>query len=140
MNTIINNKGTFVQRDYVMSPSKTFVGVLELNCGKTYGRQIRTSKKQGKLLYGIRHHYKDIPSVKAPYDIRNQQRSGTCSRYVKDKYVLFSYTSDGSQDEVKQRPEVTIVETLGDVDDLSAFNAYRVYYSGLKMTSSWRRN
>ena len=122
-----------------MPTSKTLVGVLELNCGKTYGRQIRTSKKQGKLLYGIRHHYKDIPSLKAPYDIRNQQRVGTCSRYVKDKYVLFSYTSDDSQHEVKQRPEVTIVETLGDVDDLSAFNAYRVYYSGMKMSSSWRK-
>ena len=113
-----------------MPTSRTLVGVLELNCGKTYGRQIRTSKKQGKLLYGIRHHYKDIPSLKAPYDIRNQQRVGTCSRYVKDKYVLFSYTNDDSQHEVKQRPEVTIVETLGDVDDLSAFNAYRVYYQG----------
>ena len=53
--------------------------------------------------------------------------------------VLFSYTNDDSQHEVKQRPEVTIVETLGDVDDLSAFNAYRVYYSGMKMSSSWRK-
>ena len=53
--------------------------------------------------------------------------------------MLFSYTSDGSQDEVKQRPVVTLVETLGDVDDVSAFNAYRVHYSGLKTSSSWRK-
>jgi exoribonuclease R len=123
-----------------MSASKTLVGILELNCQKTYGRQIRTSKKEGKLLYGIRHHYKDIPSLKAPYDIRNQQRAGTCSRYVKDKYVLFGYTGENSQDEVIQRPEVTILETLGDVDDLPAFNAYRVHYSGLKTSSSWRKD
>jgi len=122
-----------------MPVGKTLVGVLELNCQKTYGRQLRTSKKEGKLLYGIRHHYEDIPPLKAPYDIRNQQRVGTCSRYVKDKYVLFAYTQSDSQDEVKQRPEVTIVETLGDVDDLSAFNAYRVRYSGLKTSSSWRK-
>lgn len=122
-----------------MTVSKTFVGVLELNCGKTYGRQIRTSKREGKLLYGIRHHYKDVPSLKAPYDIRNQQKIGTCSRYVKDKYVLFAYTQTDPREEVKQRPEVTIVETLGDVDDLSAFNAYRVHYSGLKTSSSWRK-
>jgi exoribonuclease R len=58
---------------------------------------------------------------------------------VKDKYVLFTYAQTDAQDEVKQRPEVTIVETLGNVDDLSAFNAYRVYYSGLKTSSSWRK-
>jgi exoribonuclease R len=58
---------------------------------------------------------------------------------VKDKYVLFGYNQADSQGELKQRPEVTILETLGDVDDLSAFNSYRVYYSGLKTSSSWRK-
>jgi hypothetical protein len=119
--------------------SSTLVGVLELNCGKTYGRQIRTTKKEGRLLYGIRHNYTDIPALKAPYDTRNQQRVGTCSRYVKDKYVLFKYEPSTTKNgkELTQRPEVIITETLGDVDNLAAFCSYRAYFAGLKLSSSW---
>lgn len=123
--------------------TRTLVGVLELNCGKTYGRQVRTSKKEGRLLYGVRHHYHGIPPLKAPYDIRNQQRVGTCSRYVKDKYVLFNYNTHANDhdhpEQLRQRPEVTIVETFGDVDDLQAFGSYRVCYSGLALSSSWTK-
>lgn len=133
------------------STSVIYSGVLELNSGKTYGRQIRTTKKEGKLLYGIRHHYTDLPPVKAPFDIRNQQRGGTCSRYVKDKYVLFqlkpptknpellSSSSKITEKQYTERPEVQLIETIGDVDNFTAFSNYRAYSLGLKMSSSWTK-
>lgn len=119
--------------------TRNFVGVLELNCGKTYGRQVRTTGKEGRLLYGIRHSYPDLPALKAPYDVRSQQGVGTCSRYVKDKYVVFSVDGDvlTSKDELTQRPEAVILETLGDVDDGDAFGTYKTYLAGMRPSSGW---
>lgn len=114
--------------------STTLAGILELNCGKTFGRQIRSNNKEGKLFYGIRHEYKDIPPCKAPFEIKYDSK--TCNRYVKDKYVLFRILNC---DDVKQRPEAQLIETLGDVDDESAFNNYRVYSAGLSTSSSWTK-
>ena len=89
------------------------VGVLELSCGKTYGRQVKSNGKVGKLYYGISHSYKDIPSVKTPYEIKKT----SCSRYYTDKYVLFEIVKHSNT----ERAEAILVETLGNTDDLDAF-------------------
>ena len=118
----------------------SYVGILELNSGKTYGRQIRTTKKEGRLMYGIRHNYVGMPPLKAPYDIRGQQKS--CSRYAKDKYVLFRIVDDTwkeNADQLQSRPEAQLVETIGDVDDTEAFGNFLTHLSGMKLSSSWAK-
>lgn len=107
------------------------VGVLELSCGKTYGRQVKSNGKVGKLYYGISHSYKDIPTVKTPYEIKKT----SCSRYYTDKYVLFEIVKHSNT----ERPEAILVETLGNTDDLEAFCKYRAYQEKLSLSSSWNK-
>jgi exoribonuclease R len=107
------------------------VGVLELSCGKTYGRQVKSNGKIGKLYYGISHSYKDIPSVKTPYEIKKT----SCSRYYTDKYVLFEIVKHSNT----ERPEAILVETLGNTDNLEAFCKYRAYQEDFSLSSSWNK-
>lgn len=107
------------------------VGVLELSCGKTYGRQVKNNGKQGKLYYGISHSYKDIPTVKTPYEIKKT----SCSRYYTDKYVLFEIVKQSNT----ERPEAKLIETLGNTDDLEAFCKYRAYQEDFSLSSSWNK-
>lgn len=120
-----------------MQSEQQLVGILELNCGKTYGRRKNANGKEGKLFYGVKHDYEHLPPFKTPYEIKhngkNTQRN--CYRYVKDKYVVFKLALLPEQ----ERPEVILVETIGDVDDVNAFSTYRTYVSGFKLQSSWHK-
>lgn len=117
--------------------SSNLVGVLELNCGKTYGRQRKNTNgkvKEGKLFYGINHDYSGLPYFKVPYEVKH---NGT-SRYVKDKYVVFTYKNN-DDNAFTERPEAQLVETIGDIDDETAFAYYMTLKNGLKTTSSWTK-
>lgn len=117
--------------------SNNFVGILELSCGKTYGRQIKTNKKEGKLFYGIYHEYENLPYFKAAYEIKYDN----ISRHVKDKYVIFNCDNNSSynQSHITQRPEVKLIETIGNIDDEYSFSKYRTLKSGLKLSPSWTK-
>lgn len=108
------------------------VGILELSCGATFGRQIKPNGKEGKLYYGIKHSYKDYPLFKTPYEIKKSD----LSRYYKDKYVIFEIIKQSNENE---RPEVMLIETLGDTDNLEAFCKYRALESGFSLKSSWNK-
>ena len=128
--------------EFLTMQSNVLVGILELNCGKTYGRRRNANGKEGKLFYGVKHDYEHLPPFKTPYEIKHngknmnaQHQSADCSRYVKDKYVVFKLNQFTTQ----ERTEVTLVETIGDVDDVNAFSTYRTYVSGFKLQSSWHK-
>lgn len=113
------------------NPTTNLVGILELSCGKTYGRQQKTKGKEGKLFYGIYHEYENLPYFKVAYEIKHTN----VSRVVKDKYVLFSY----EKSYFTERPEAKLIETIGDVDDEQTFAKYRTLKTGLKLNSSWNK-
>lgn len=110
-----------------------YAGVLELSKGKTYGRQIRANGKPGKLYYGVTPADASLPPLKVAFEVKHT----TCSKYTKDKYISFELKEMVVRDQVKERPEVLLVETLGDVDDIGAFSRFRVISENMQLSSSF---
>ena len=103
-------------------------GVLQLEQGKTYGRQIKSNGKPGKLYFGIVPESKsDIP-VKVAYELlkTNGKQQIFCNlrknRFV--SYKIIRHSTD-------ERPIASLVENYGPVDNLDAFVKYRLAVKGL---------
>lgn len=88
-------------------------GVLILNGNRTYGK----NENGKRLLYKCIPDNRELPAFLVPYDLKLG-----FSKDVKNKYIVFKY--DHWND---KHPRGTIVETLGDVNELSVYYEYKLY-------------
>jgi hypothetical protein len=95
-------------------------GVLLLEKNKTFGRN--ATKK--RLLYKCIPDDKHLPPFLIPYEIKLG-----FSKHLKNKYVVFKY--DHWTD---THPHGTLVEVLGDVDNLDVFYEYQIYCKSLHIS------
>ena len=104
----------------VSSPVRTgrLAGVLILDTGRTYGRAGR------RLLYKCIPDDTSLPAFLVPYQI-----PAAFSKATKNKFIVFKFV-----EWTGGHPTGEIIETLGDVDDLSAFYEYQVCRNGLQIS------
>jgi exoribonuclease R len=91
----------------------TIAGVLILDKNKTFGR---TANKK-RLLYKCIPDDKHLPAFLLAYDVKLG-----FSKSIVNKYVVFRFESWN-----ETRPHGTIIETLGDVDNIAVFYEYQLY-------------
>ena len=104
----------------VSSPVRTdrLAGVLILDTGRTYGRAGR------RLLYKCIPDDTSLPAFLVPYQI-----PAAFSKATKNKFIVFKF-----MEWTGGHPTGEIIETLGDVDDLSAFYEYQICRNGLQIS------
>ena len=88
-------------------------GVLILNGNRTYGK----NENGKRLLYKCIPDNRELPTFLIPYDLKLG-----FSKDIKNKYIIFKY--DHWND---KHPRGTIMETLGDVNELSVYYEYKLY-------------
>ena len=91
----------------------TIAGVLILEKNKTFGR---TANKK-RLLYKCIPDDKHLPAFLVAYDVKLG-----FSKSIPNKYVVFRFESWNDA-----RPHGTLVETLGDVDNINVFYEYQLF-------------
>jgi exoribonuclease R len=91
-------------------------GVLQLHGNNTFGRT-----QNGRLLYKCIPHQKNLPAFLVPYNVK----PGFDKSNV-NKYVIFCFASWE-----QKHPHGSIVETLGNVNELTPFYEYQMYCSDL---------
>lgn len=119
----INTDNWFPRIDLVHSHVKTcdyIAGVLILEGNKTFGR---TSNKK-RLLYKCIPDDHRLPIFVIPYDIKIG-----FSKVYKNKFVIFKYDHWN-----EKHPQGTLIETLGDVDNLEAFYEFQLYCKNLHIS------
>lgn len=100
---------------------KVYAGVLVIVNTRTYGRT-----QNNRLLYKCIPHDASLPELLVPYD-----QKIAFSKAFKNKYVTFSFSH---WDE--KHPRGIIRESLGDVDDLSAFYEYQLHAKNIHFSIS----
>jgi len=107
---IINPDGDLI--DSPIRNTKQLAGILILEDGKTYGRTANGKR----LLYRCIPDNIKLPIFLVPYDMKLG-----FSKDVKNKYVLFTFDTWTGK-----HPSGAIIETIGDVTDLSCYYEYQV--------------
>ena len=95
-------------------------GVLILDSGRTFGRLGR------RLLYKCIPDDRTLPSFLVPYQVQS-----SFSKAIKNKFIVFRF-----MEWTDVHPTGEIVETLGDVDELSVFYDYQVWRNKLHINVS----
>jgi exoribonuclease R len=106
--------------DFIHSHVKTceyIAGVLILDGNKTFGR----TENKKRLLYRCIPDDHRLPVFLVPYDIKIG-----FSKVFKNKYVIFRFDNWFGK-----HPRGTLIETIGDVDNLEAFYEYQLYCKNL---------
>jgi len=106
--------------DFIHSHVKTceyIAGVLILDGNKTFGR----TENKKRLLYRCIPDDHRLPVFLVPYDIKIG-----FSKVFKNKYVIFRFDNWSGK-----HPRGTLIETIGDVDNLEAFYEYQLYCKNL---------
>jgi len=99
--------------------AKYIAGVLILEKNKTFGR---TPNKK-RLYYSCIPHDKHLPTFLVPYDI-----DIGFEKVFPNKYVLFRFDHWLKQE---KHPYGLLVETIGDVTELSHYHTYQLYAKNL---------
>lgn len=112
-------------------------GVLQLEQGKTYGRQIKSNGKSGKLYFGIMPEVRtDIP-VKVAYELyKTKGKPETICNLRKNRFV--SYKIIGHH--TSERPIANLVDNYGPVDNLDALIRYRFSVKDLVLNPKFGKN
>jgi hypothetical protein len=110
-NDVVDHTGDLIH-SYIRS-GEIVPGVLILNGNRTYGK----NENGKRLLYKCIPDNRELPAFLIPYDLKLG-----FSKDVKNKYIVFKY--DHWND---KHPRGTIVETLGDVNELSVYYEYKLY-------------
>ena len=97
-------------------------GVLIINNNKTYGRQQKTNKKEGRLLYKCIPDDMRLPSFLVPYEIKND----CFSKVFVNLYVTFSYSNWDNK-----HPNGLLNQVIGPVNVLDNFYEYQLYCKSL---------
>lgn len=108
---------------FVYSPFRhqpLIAGVLLLEKNKTFGRN--ATKK--RLLYKCIPDDKHLPPFLVPYEVKLG-----FSKHLHNKYVVFKYDHWN-----ETLPHGTLVEVLGDVDNLDVFYEYQIYCKSLHIS------
>jgi len=100
-----------------------FTGVLVLTGNKTYGRRKnQVTMKTDKMLYKCVPNDPFLPSFLIPYEIKQMG----FSKLFTNLYVTFKY--DHWEE---KHPYGTLLQVIGQVNDLPAFYEYQLYSKGL---------
>lgn len=117
--------GVLIPSSYIME-SKKIPGILILEGNKTYGRQIKKSGKgKGRLYYRCIPNNKHLPVFLIPYESPMD-----FSKHQLNLFVLFEYKEWTSN----HAPYGNLTETIGKVNDLSAYCEYLLYCRGMHFT------
>ena len=117
--------GVLIPSSYIME-SKKIPGILILEGNKTYGRQIKKSGKgKGRLYYRCIPNNKHLPVFLIPYESPMD-----FSKHQLNLFVLFEYKEWTSN----HAPYGNLTETIGKVNDLSAYYEYLLYCRGMHFT------
>jgi len=95
--------------------AKYLAGVLNLQSNLTYGR----TPNLKRLYYSCTPYQKELPIFLVPYDI-----TLSFQKTPRNKFVLFRFDHWTDQD---KHPYGSLVETVGDVDNLSAYYEYQLF-------------
>lgn len=95
--------------------SQTIPGVLVLD-GSTYGRY------GSRMLYKCIPHDSQLPTFVVPYALKTVE----FSKHKLNRYVLFRFAEWEDK-----HPQGILTETIGTVDDLTAFYQYQIHARGL---------
>ena len=98
----------------------SLAGVLLLENNKTFGR----TENKKRLLYKCIPDDSHLPIFLIPYDIKLG-----FSKVIKNKYVVFQFDNWANK-----HPQGTLIETLGDVDNLDVFYEYQLYCKSLHVS------
>ena len=105
--------GEFVLVSSPLRENQNIPGILILENNRSYGR---TNNKK-RLLYKCKPFHPAYPHFLVPYEIPMGFRKN-----FRNKYVTFRF-----DDWVDKHPTGLLSQTIGDVDDLSAFYEYQLY-------------
>jgi exoribonuclease R len=119
--SIDNTKNITIVHSTIRSGSP-MPGVLIINNNKTYGRQQKTNKKEGRLLYKCIPDDMRLPPFLIPYEIKNMG----FSKVFVNLYVTFSYLNWDNK-----HPHGLLSQTIGPVDVLDNFYEYQLYCKSL---------
>lgn len=97
-------------------------GVLIISNNKTYGRQQKDNKKEGRLLYKCIPDDKRLPPFLVPYEIKNVG----FSKVFINLYVTFIYLNWHDK-----HPHGLLNQVIGPVDVLDNFYEYQLYCKSL---------
>lgn len=97
----------------IRSGNHVISGVLDLKSNKTYGRH----PKNGKLLYKVIPDDPSLPSFLIPYEMKHV---GFSKQFI-NLYVTFVYT-----DWIDKHPHGSLLQNIGQVDNLDSFYEYRL--------------
>jgi len=118
----ISESGTIKVVSSYLKTCSYIAGVLILEGNKTYGR---TSNKK-RLLYKCIPDDPRLPIFIIPYEIKIG-----FSKVYKNKFVTFQFSNwDG------KHPQGTLLETIGDIDNLESFYEYQLYCKSLHISLS----
>ena len=117
---IVDENNNLVLERSILKNSNTIAGVLVLEGNKTYGR------KKKRLLYKCIPDDKYLPAFLVPYDIK----MGFQKKII-NKYVVFKFQSWDDK-----HPHGSLIETLGDVNNLEVFYEYQLYCKSLYISIS----
>lgn len=112
----IENNNVIITQPYIKT-CNVIPGVLMLENNRTFGRT--TNKK--RLLYKCVPDDTHMPAFLIPYDIKVG-----FSKVFKNKFVIFKF-----ENWTDKHPHGILLETIGDVDDLSTFYEYQLYCKSL---------
>lgn len=107
----VNENGTLQILESSIRSSE-LVGVLQLDSNKTYGR----TENKKRLLYRCIPHNKELPDFLIPYEIKLGFQKSISNKYVTFKFMEWT----------TKHPHGLLVETIGDVDDISGFCEYQL--------------
>lgn len=95
--------------------ARYLAGVLNLESNLTYGR----TPNLKRLYYSCTPYKKELPIFLVPYDI-----ALSFQKTPRNKFVLFRFDHWTDQD---KHPYGSLVETVGDVDNLAAYYEYQLF-------------
>jgi exoribonuclease R len=101
------------ENSHIFMRDSEHVGILQLDSNKTYGR----TENKKRLLYRCIPYNKELPDFLIPYEIKLGFH-----KFISNKYVIFKV----QEWEANKHPIGLLVETIGDVGDMSAFCEYQL--------------
>ena len=114
-----NKSGKLIKSIYRRNSELTLTGILVLD-GKTYGRS-----SNNKPLYKCIPDNKQIPIFLVPYEERNP----SFNKKKVNNYVLFKF-----KEWIDKHPIGIISNTIGQVQDIKAFQEYQLYCKDLNVS------
>jgi exoribonuclease R len=105
--------------------SENIAAVLILENNKTYGRENKTSLKEGRLLYKCVPNDITIPIFLVPYEIKQMG----FSKVLTNLYVTIRF-----KNWTEKHPHAILSQNIGSVDNLEHFYEYQLYCKNLNLS------